>query len=42
MKVIANLCEKVFVLNFGKVLAEGTPEEIQQNEQVLKAYLGGT
>ena len=42
MKVIANLCEKVFVLNFGKLLAEGTPKEIQQNEQVLKAYLGGT
>ena len=42
MKVIANLCEKVFVLNFGKLLAEGTAEEIQQNEQVLKAYLGGT
>jgi len=41
MKVIANLCEKVFVLNFGKLLAKGTPEEIQQNEQVLKAYLGG-
>ena len=42
MKVVANLCDRVFVLNFGKVLAEGTPEEIQQNEQVLKAYLGGT
>ena len=42
MKVVANLCEKVFVLNFGKVLAEGTPEQIQQNEQVLRAYLGGT
>lgn len=41
MKVIANLCDKVFVLNFGKLLAEGTPEEIQQDEQVLKAYLGG-
>lgn len=41
MKIIANLCEKVFVLNFGKLLAEGTPEEIQQDEQVLKAYLGG-
>jgi len=41
MKVVANLCNKVFVLNFGKLLAEGTPEEIQQNDQVLKAYLGG-
>lgn len=41
MKVIANLCEKVFVLNLGKLLVEGTPEEIQQNEQVLKVYLGG-
>jgi branched-chain amino acid transport system ATP-binding protein/neutral amino acid transport system ATP-binding protein len=30
MKVIANLCDMVFVLNFGKLLAEGTPEEIQQ------------
>lgn len=41
MKVISNICDKVFVLNFGKNMAEGTPEEIQQNEQVLKAYLSG-
>ena len=41
MKVISHICDKVFVLNYGKNMAEGTPEEIQQNEQVLKAYLGG-
>jgi len=41
MKVISDICDKVCVLNFGKKMAEGTPEEIQQNEQVLKAYLSG-
>ena len=41
MKVISDVCDKVFVLNYGRKIAEGTPEEIQQNEEVLKAYLGG-
>lgn len=41
MKVISSICDKVYVLNFGQKMAEGTPEEIQQNEQVLHAYLGG-
>lgn len=40
MDVVMELCEKVFVLNFGMKLAEGTPEEIQTNPDVLKAYLG--
>lgn len=40
MDVIMSLCDKIFVMNFGEKLAEGTAEEIQSNPDVLKAYLG--
>lgn len=37
---IADLCSRVFVLNYGQKLAEGTPEEIMSNEAVIEAYFG--
>ncbi|HHP7229326.1 MAG TPA: ABC transporter ATP-binding protein [Xenococcaceae cyanobacterium] len=42
MDVIMSLCDRVWVLAEGTNLAEGTPEEIQSNPQVLEAYLGDT
>jgi branched-chain amino acid transport system ATP-binding protein len=40
MKVVMELCEIIQTLVFGEVIAEGTPEEIQNNPNVIDAYLG--
>ena len=40
MEVIMTLCDTIQVVNFGKEIARGTPEEIQKNPEVIKAYLG--
>lgn len=40
MELIMELSEKIYVLNFGKMLASGTPSEIQNNQEVTKAYIG--
>lgn len=40
MKLVMGICEKIAVLNFGTVLAFGTPEDIRNNPDVVAAYLG--
>lgn len=40
MSLVMGICEGICVLNFGEIIAKGTPEEIQNNPEVIKAYLG--
>ena len=40
MKLVAGICEYLYVLNFGRLLAEGTPSEVLSDPEVITAYLG--
>ncbi|MDF2593643.1 MAG: transporter ATP-binding protein [Clostridia bacterium] len=41
MSLVMGICSKVFVFDYGTLIASGTPNEVQNIEQVIKAYLGG-
>jgi len=40
MRFVMNLCDRIAVLNFGSIIAEGSPDEIRSHPDVIEAYLG--
>jgi len=41
MNLVMDISDRIYVINFGREIANGTPTEVQNNEEVIKAYLGG-
>jgi branched-chain amino acid transport system ATP-binding protein len=42
MRMMMNLCDRLHVLNYGRTIAEGTPEQVRNNPEVIEAYLGSS
>ena len=40
MRLVMGICERIVVIDYGKIIAKGLPHEIRSNKQVIKAYLG--
>lgn len=41
MSLVMNVCERLYVLDYGQLIASGTPDDVRRNEKVITAYLGG-